>query len=225
VSERILVCDDDPQIMRALRIMLTAAGYEVTSASNAEDALDAAAVRAPDLAILDLLLPDHDGIWICERLREWTKIPILMLSAIGDESEMVRALEAGADDYVTKPFGNEELLARLRANLRRATGEAGDSVITVEQLEIDLAGRTVRREGELVHLTATEFRLLRALAQARGKLLTHRQILTDVWGIEYADDVHVLRVHTANLRRKIETESARPTIILTDPGVGYRFAA
>jgi two-component system, OmpR family, KDP operon response regulator KdpE len=221
---RALVCDDDSQIRRAMEVLLGSEGYEVIGAGTAEDALDAAATEKPDVAIVDLSLPGKDGIWLCERLREWSQLPILVLSVVDEEPEKVRALEAGADDYVTKPFGNEELLARLRAILRRVTdADEPEPLVTADGLEIDLGGQTVRRDGKLVKLTPTELRLLGALVRARGRLLTHRQLLTDVWGIESADDVHLLRVQMVGLRRKIEREPSRPALIVTDPGLGYRF--
>jgi two-component system KDP operon response regulator KdpE len=226
VSEatRILVCDDEPQIVRALRVILRDAGYEAVPASNGEEALDRAAVKPPAAAIVDLMLPDIDGVEVTKRLREWSEMPIIVLSAVGEEGEKVRALAAGADDYVTKPFGPPELVARLEAVLRRAKPEASEPTIVSDGLEIDLAARAVRCDGEPVHLTPTEFELLRVLAQNRGRLMTHRSLLVDVWGIEYADDLQVLRAHVANLRRKIEPPDG-PRYIRTDPGVGYRFSA
>jgi two-component system, OmpR family, KDP operon response regulator KdpE len=225
VSEatRVLVCDDEPQILRALRVILRDAGYEAVTAASGEEALDRAAVKPPAAAILDLMLPDLDGVAVTERLREWSEMPIIVLSAVGEEEAKVRALAAGADDYVTKPFGPPELIARLEAVLRRAKPEASEPVIVADGLEIDLVARAVRRDGERVHLTPTEFELLRTLAQNRGRLMTHRSLLVEVWGLEYADDTQVLRVHIANLRRKIEPRDG-PRYIQTDPGVGYRFA-
>jgi two-component system KDP operon response regulator KdpE len=220
---RVLVCDDEPQILRALRVVLREAGFEAIPASTAAEALDAAALRAPDAAILDLVLPDGDGIDVARSLREWTQVPIIVLSAVGDEERKVRALEAGADDYVTKPFSPRELVARLRAALRRAS-PADEPVLTAGQLEVDLAGHAVRVAGEAVHLTPIEFKLLRTLITQRGRLLTHTALLSDVWGPAYADDVATLRTHVANLRRKIEPEGAE-RLIRTEPGVGYRFAA
>jgi two-component system KDP operon response regulator KdpE len=217
---KVLVCDDEHQILRALRVILRDAGFEALPASTAEEALDVAAVRQPDAAIIDLVLPDGDGVELCRRLREWSDVPVIVLSAIGDE---VRALAAGADDYVTKPFGPRELVARLNANLRRIDHAPEATVIAADGLEIDLARRTVRAGGEVVHLTPTEFDLLRQLASNRGRLLTHRDLLTAVWGPGYADDTQVLRAHIANLRRKIEPPDG-PRFIRTDPGVGYRFA-
>jgi len=223
-SPRVLVCDDEPQILRALRVILRDAGYEAVPAASGEEALDLAAVRPPEAAILDLMLPDLDGVEVTRRLREWSEIPILVLSAVGEEDRKVEALAAGADDYVTKPFGPRELVARLEAALRRARPEAEEPAILADGLVVDLAARSVRRDGEEVHLTPTEFGLLRELARNRGKLLTHRQLLVAVWGVEYEDDVQVLRAHVANLRRKIEPADG-PKYVRTDPGVGYRFAA
>jgi len=229
---RILVVDDELQILRALRVVLRDAGFEVIAAQSAAEALDRAAVRPPQAAIVDLVLPDGDGIELTRRLREWSEMPILVLSAVGEEEPKVRALEAGADDYVTKPFGARELVARLQAALRRA-GRAEDgeeSRVVLEGLELDFAARTVRRDGEQVHLTPIEFDLLRVLARNRGRLMTHRALLTEVWGPGYADDVPALRTHIARLRAKIEPQGAvgraghRHRYILTDPGVGYRFA-
>jgi two-component system, OmpR family, KDP operon response regulator KdpE len=221
---RVLVCDDEPQILRALRVILRDAGYEAIAAASGEEALDLAAVRPPEAAILDLMLPDLDGVELTRRLREWSEMPILVLSAVGEEDRKVEALAAGADDYVTKPFGPRELVARLEAALRRARPEAEAPAIVADGLEIDLAARSVRRDGEEVHLTPTEFGLLRELARNRGRLMTHRALLVEVWGVEYEDDLQVLRAHIANLRRKIEPADG-PRYIRTDPGVGYRFAA
>ncbi len=221
---RILVCDDESQILRALRVILRDAGYEAVLAETGEEALDRAAVKPPAAAILDLMLPDLDGVELTRRLREWSQMPILVLSAVGEEDRKVEALAAGADDYVTKPFGPRELVARLEAALRRARPESEEPRIVADGLEIDLAARSVRRDGEPVHLTPTEFGLLRELARNRGKLMTHRALLVAVWGVEYEDDFQVLRAHIANLRRKIEPADG-PKYVLTDPGVGYRFAA
>jgi two-component system KDP operon response regulator KdpE len=220
---RILVCDDEHQILRALRVILRDAGFEAIPASTAEEALDRAAVQRPDAAIIDLVLPDGDGIELCRRLREWSEMPLIVLSAVGDEDAKVRALAAGADDYVTKPFGPRELVARMQANLRRVAPEAEESVIVADGLEVDVASHTVRRDGTEIHLTKTEFDLLRLLARNRGRLMTHRDLLVAVWGNGYAEDTQVLRAHIANLRRKIEP-AGEPRYIRTDPGVGYRFA-
>jgi len=222
-GRRILAVDDELQILRALKVVLRSAGYEVLTAATSEEALDAAAVSPVDAAIVDLLLPDGDGIELCRRMREWSSMPIIVLSAVGEEAEKVRALRAGADDYVTKPFGPQELVARLEAVLRRISPEPDQSVVTVNGLEIDLPGHRVRRDGQEVHLTPTEFELLRVLVRNRGRLLTHRALLTDVWGPEYADDLTVLRGQIANLRRKLEPAGAiRRHYIRTEPGIGYR---
>jgi two-component system KDP operon response regulator KdpE len=223
MSARVLVCDDENQILRALRVVLKDAGFEVTATATAQEALDAASVHPPDAAIIDLVLPDGDGVEVCARLREWSEMPILVLSAVGEETEKIRALNAGADDYVTKPFSPGELVARLGAVMRRARPGSPEPVITADGLEIDVAAHAVRRDGAEVRLTKTEFELLRVLAVNRGRLMTHRTLLTEVWGPAYADDKQVLRAHMANLRRKIETDGHR--FIRTDPGVGYRFDA
>jgi two-component system KDP operon response regulator KdpE len=222
-APRVLVVDDELQILRALRVVLRDAGFEVIAAQSAAEALDRAAVRPPQAAIVDLVLPDGDGIEVTRRLREWSEMPILVLSAVGEEEQKVRALEAGADDYVTKPFGARELVARLQAALRRAS-PADEPRIEAEGLEVDLAARTVRRDGAPVHLTPIEFDLLRVLTRNRGRLMTHRSLLVEVWGPGYADDVQALRTHIARLRAKIEPEGPVPRYIVTDPGVGYRFA-
>ena len=222
-APRVLVCDDEPQILRALRVILRDAGYEAITVSSGEEALDRAAVRPPEAAILDLMLPDIDGVEVTRRLREWSEMPILVLSAVGEEDRKVEALAAGADDYVTKPFGPRELVARLEAVLRRSRPEAEEPAIEVDGLEIDLAARSVRRDGESIHLTPIEFDLLRVLVRNRGRLMTHRALLVEVWGVEYEDDLQVLRAHIANLRRKIEPPGEH-VFIRTDPGVGYRFA-
>jgi two-component system, OmpR family, KDP operon response regulator KdpE len=222
---RVLVCDDEPQILRALRVVLREAGFDVVPAATAEEALDRAALQPPDAAIVDLVLPDGDGIAVCRSLREWSRMPIVVLSAVGDEGEKVRALEAGADDYVVKPFAPRELVARLQAVLRRAGDGPGEPAIVADGLEIDLAARTVRRDGAEVHLTPIEFGLLRALARQRGRLMTHRSLLVEVWGPAHENDTQVLRTHIANLRRKLEPPGEPPRYIRTDPGVGYRFAA
>ena len=220
---RVLVCDDEQQILRALRVILRDAGFESVPASTAEEALDAAAVARPDAAIIDLVLPDVDGVELCRRLREWSDMPVIVLSAIGDEEAKVRALAAGADDYVTKPFSPRELVARLQANLRRIAPDPEEAVISAGALKVDLARRTVHRGGEEIRLTPTEFDLLRLLARNRGRLMTHRDLLLSVWGAGYGDDTQVLRSHIANLRGKIEPRDG-PRVIRTDPGVGYRFA-
>ena len=223
---RVLVCDDEPHIVRALKIVIREAGFEPLPAESAAEALQVATLQRPDAAILDLVLPDGDGVEVCRALREWSEMPILVLSAVGDEDHKVRALEAGADDYVTKPFSPRELVARLRAALRRAAPAPGEPVVEADGLEVDLAARTVRRGGEAVHLTPIEFDLLRMFVRNRGRLLTHRALLGEVWGRAYAEDVPTLRTSIARLRRKIEPEGdGGPHFIRTDPGVGYRFDA
>jgi two-component system, OmpR family, KDP operon response regulator KdpE len=224
VTGRVLVVDDERQILRALRVLLGGAGFEVTTADTAEDALDKLSLHPPDAAILDLILPDGNGVDIARSIREWSEMPIIVLSAVGDETEKVRALEAGADDYVTKPFGPDELIARLRAALRRTSAPPTEPVLRADGIQVDLAAHLVTVNGDEVHLTPTEFDLLRVLMLARGRLLTHRALLREVWGPAYEDDTQVLRVHIANLRRKIESEPGSPSHILTDPGIGYRFA-
>lgn len=219
----VLICDDESQILRALRVILRDADYEALPASSGEEALDAAAVRHLDAAIIDLVLPDIDGVEVCRRLREWSEMPIIVLSAVGEEDVKVRALAAGADDYVTKPFGPRELIARLQAVLRRVGSEPEASVVQAEGLEVDLAARVVRRDGTEIHLTPTEFDLLRVLVRNRGRLVTYRELLVSVWGAAYAADTQVLRAHVANLRRKIEPDEG-PRYVKTDPRIGYRFA-
>jgi len=225
---RVLVVDDEPQIVRALKVVLREAGFEAVPAETASQALDLAAVRPPDGAIVDLVLPDGDGVEVTRRLREWSEMPILVLSAVGEEEQKVRALEAGADDYITKPFGARELVARLQAALRRAAPAEGEPSIVVEGLEVDLAGRVVLRDGQPIHLTPIEFELLRVLVRNRGRLMTHRKLLAEVWGPEYVDDIQPLRTHIARLRAKIEPEGGAGAgghrLIVTDPGVGYRFS-
>ncbi len=220
---RILVVDDEHQILRALRVILRDAGFEAVPADSAEEALDLAAVQTPDAAIVDLVLPDIDGVELCRRLREWSDMPIILLSAVGDEDAKVRALAAGADDYITKPFGPRELVARLEANLRRTAPQPEEAVIESDGLAVDLARRSVLVGGSEVHLTPIEFDLLRLLIRNRGRLMTHRDLLVTVWGAGYGDDTQVLRAHIANLRRKIEPADG-PRFIKTDPGVGYRFS-
>jgi two-component system, OmpR family, KDP operon response regulator KdpE len=219
---RVLVVDDEPQIVRALKVILRSAGFEPSAAETRAEALDAVAVRPPDALILDLVLPDGSGVEVCEEIRRWSSLPIIVLSAVGDEREKVRALDAGADDYVTKPFGAEELIARVRAVLRRSADTATEPVVRAGGVAIDLAARRVTRDGDEVHLTPIEFDLLRVLAVHRGKLVTHRALLREVWGPGYGDETHYLRVHIAHIRRKLEDDPARPRIVLTDPGVGYR---
>jgi two-component system KDP operon response regulator KdpE len=223
-GERILVCDDDPQILRALRLVLRGAGYEVLTSATAEEALDRAAIGGPHAAIIDLMLPDRPGIEVCQELRSWSDMPIIVLSAVTDERSKIAALQSGADDYVTKPFAPGELVARVQAVLRRAGRAAGEPRIEADGLVVDLAAHSVSLDGEEVHLTPLEFALLRALVLNRGLLMTHRKLLTEVWGPEYADATPLLRTHIANLRRKIQAGDGHPRFIRTDSGIGYRFA-
>ncbi|HET6318952.1 MAG TPA: response regulator transcription factor [Chloroflexota bacterium] len=223
-TPRVLVVDDEPQIRRALRLVLRANGYEVSEAATGEAALDALAVESFDLLILDLMLPDMDGVEVCRRVREWSPLPIVVLSAIGDEVVKVRALDLGADDYVSKPFSAPELLARMRSALRRANPENGtvEPVIHAGDVEIDLAHRLVARAGTEVHLTPTEYDLVRVMAQHVGRVITHRQLLRSAMGRGYEDATGTLRVHIASLRKKLEREPSHPRVILTEPGIGYR---
>jgi two-component system, OmpR family, KDP operon response regulator KdpE len=223
----VVVVEDDPQIRRFLRTVLPAEGFDVHEAETGERGLVEAATRKPDVVILDLGLPDLDGVEVVRRLREWSTVPVIILSARAREQDKVAALDAGADDYLTKPFGAGELLARLRVALRHAAsrGRPGEPAIRVGGLEVDLAARRVHLEGAEVHLTPIEYRLLAALVRHAGLVVTHRQLLRDVWGPAYVEHTHTLRVHMASLRRKIEREPARPRYLLTELGVGYRLAA
>ena len=218
---RILVVDDERQILRALQTSLRGAGYEVETAETAEAALASAAMRPPEALIVDLVLPDGTGTDVVRELRTWSSAPVIVLSAVGDESEKVAALDAGADDYVTKPVGIDELIARLRAVLRRAI-PTGEPVLTIGELVLDLEKRELRIGGKPVHLTPHQFDLLRVLAANEGKLLTHRVILQEVWGPGYGSESNLLHVHISQLRRKIEPDPARPRYLLTEPGAGYR---
>ena len=220
-GQRILVVDDEQQILRALRTSLRGAGYDVETAETAEGALAAAAMRPPEAVILDLVLPDGTGIDVCRELRRWSSVPVILLSAIGEEREKVAALDAGADDYVQKPVGIDELLARLRAVLRRTT-PAGEPVVELGDLVVDLEKRSVALAGEPVHLTPHQFELLRILAINEGKLMTHRALLREVWGPGYGTESNLLHVNVSQLRRKIEPDRARPRYLLTEPGAGYR---
>jgi len=221
-APRVLVVDDEPQIVRGLKIVLRNAGYAVEAAETKAEALAALALRPPDALVLDLVLPDGQGVEVCEEVRRWSRLPILVLSAVGDEREKVRALDAGADDYVTKPFGTDELLARLRAVLRRSAEAGGGPRLDLGRVVVDLADRSVLRDGEQVHLTPIEFEMVRVLAQHHGRLVTHRQLLQEVWGPEYGAETHYLRVHVAHIRAKLEPDPSRPQYLITEPGVGYR---
>jgi len=218
---RVLVVDDEQQILRALRTSLRGAGYEVETADTAEAALAAAAMRPPEAVILDLVLPDGTGTEVCRELRSWSSAPVIVLSAVGEEREKVAALDAGADDYVTKPVGIDELLARLRAVLRR-TAPSSEPVVEVGDLVVDLAKRSVTMDGRAVHLTPHQFDLLRVFALNVGKLLTHQMLLREVWGPGYGDAANLLQVNVSQIRRKIEPDRANPRYLLTEPGAGYR---
>ena len=221
---RILVVDDEPQILRSLRTTLASHGYEVQTAATGEEALAAVDGRLPDLVVLDLVLPGLSGLEVCRRLRARSSLPILVLSARGDERDKVAALDLGADDYLTKPFGVNELLARIRAALRRAVGARGPSaVVEAGELRVDFDRRQVTLDGAEVRLTPTEFDLLKVLVANAGRVLTHGYLLRTVWGPEYEGESQLLRVFIGQLRRKVERDPSRPQHILTDPGVGYRF--
>jgi two-component system KDP operon response regulator KdpE len=219
---RVLVVDDEPAIRRFLRAALSAHGYAIFEAGDGQSALSAVAAERPDLVILDLGLPDLDGIEVTRLLREWTRIPILILSVRGQDADKIAALDAGADDYVVKPFGVGELLARMRVALRHVTPAGDEPVLVVDELVIDRARREVKVAGREVQLTPTEYGLLCALAAHAGKVLTHRQLLRELWGPGYEQETHMLRVNISNLRRKLEPDPARPHYIRTEPGVGYR---
>jgi two-component system, OmpR family, KDP operon response regulator KdpE len=220
-GQRVLVVDDEPQILRALGTTLRGAGYTVDTASTAGEALTLAAANPPEAVILDLVLPDGNGTDVTRELRTWTEAPVIVLSAVGEEREKIAALDAGADDYVTKPFSVDELLARLRAVMRRSSG-GQDPVLEVGDLRIDVADRIVTVAGERVKLSPHEFDLLRVLAQNQGKLLTHRMLLREVWGPAYQVEAHYLHVYVSHLRRKIEPDPSSPRYLLTEPGAGYR---
>jgi len=221
---RVLVVDDEPQILRAVQMKLRGAGYTVETAETAAEALMKAAMRPPDAIILDVLLPDASGTDVCRELRTWTTAPVLVLSAVGEESEKIEALDAGADDYVTKPFSGDELLARLRAALRRTT-TSSKPTLQIGDLRIDLEKRAVSMDGRLVSLTPIEYDLLRLLAVNEGKLLTHPTILREIWGPAYREESNYVHVYISHLRRKIEPDPARPRYLLNQPGVGYRLVS
>ncbi|WP_447003852.1 response regulator [Saccharothrix isguenensis] len=221
---KVLVVDDEPQIVRALRINLSARGYSVLTAHDGTTALKAAAEGKPDVVVLDLGLPDVDGTAVITGLRGWTTVPIIVLSARVDSADKVQALDAGADDYVTKPFGMDELLARLRAAVRRSAVVEGEhAVVETASFTVDLAAKKVRRDGAEVHLTPTEWGLLEILARNRGRLVAQKRLLQEVWGPAYEKETHYLRVYLAQLRRKLEPEPAHPRHLVTEPGMGYRF--
>jgi two-component system KDP operon response regulator KdpE len=226
-APHILVIDDEPQIQRALRTILTEKGFKVTTASRGEEGLNLAATGEPDIIILDLGLPDLDGVEVCTRLREWTQCPIIILSVRDSERDKVAALDKGADDYLTKPFGIEELLARVRVALRHAVNRKGEQsqVVKAGSLSIDLSWHIIKRGEEEIKLTGTEYKLLAYLASNHGRVLTHQSILTHVWGPADADHTEYLRVYMRQLRKKLEDDPERPQYILTEPGIGYRFIA
>jgi two-component system KDP operon response regulator KdpE len=224
---KVLVVDDEPQIVRALRINLSARGYDVSTAGSGREALRVAAAAKPDVVVLDLGLPDIDGTTVIEGLRGWTSVPIIVLSARTDSGDKVSALDAGADDYVTKPFGMDELLARLRAAVRRASATPSasgeEAVVVTPAFTVDLAAKKVHRDGAEVHLTPTEWGVLELLVRNRGKLVAQKQLLQEVWGPGYASETHYLRVYLAQLRRKLEPQPSQPRHLLTEAGMGYRF--
>lgn len=220
---RILLIEDEQEIRRFLRLSLASQGYQLLEAETGQSGLLAAATQQPDLVILDLGLPDIDGLTVLGRIREWSRLPIIILSARGQERDKVLALDAGADDYLTKPFGVDELLARLRAALRRsASGDQAEPMFEVDELRVDRSRRQVFVRGEETHLTPIEYRILSVLVHHAGKVVTHKQLLKDVWGPDCVYETHYLRVFMNQLRRKIEQEPARPSYLLTEPGVGYR---
>jgi two-component system, OmpR family, KDP operon response regulator KdpE len=222
---KVLVIDDEPQIRRALKAGLERNSYHVLMAANGEEALDTAALEQPDVVILDLALPGLDGFEVCRQLREWTKVPIIVLSVRDSEEDKIKALDYGADDYLTKPFGVGELLARVRAVLRRTNNdeESNEAIFTCDGLIIDFPRRIVTLDDKELHLTPKEYDLLRYMSSNADRVLTHRQLLSKVWGPEFSDDHHTLRVHIANLRNKIERQPERPRFIHTETRVGYRF--
>ncbi len=221
-DERVLIVDDEPAIRRFLRVTLTAQAYNIIEAASGQEALEKAAADRPDIIVLDIGLPDINGIEVTRLLRRWTQIPIIILSVRGAESDKIAALDAGADDYLTKPFGVGELLARLRAALRRVAQTTSEPVFTSGSLKVDLPRRLITVSGLEVQVTPTEYELLRVLVTHAGKVLTHHFLLREVWGAEYGEEFHMLHVNISNLRRKIEPEPTRPQFIITEPGVGYR---
>jgi two-component system KDP operon response regulator KdpE len=217
-----LIIDDEMQIRRLLRVCLESNGYRTLEAATGQEGISQAAQHPPDIIILDLGLPDMDGVAVLKRLREWTRVPVVVLSVRDRDDDKIAALDNGADDYVTKPFSTGELLARLRVAQRHAQPTQGDATFRSGDLEVDLTARVVRLKGKEVKLTATEYSLLRLFVQRAGKVMTHRQILREVWGPNYGEQTHYLRVYMAHLREKLEAEPSKPTLLLTEPGVGYR---
>jgi two-component system KDP operon response regulator KdpE len=224
-NHRVLIVDDEPPIRRFLRVALTSQGYTIIEAENGQVAISKVATEKPDIVVLDLGLPDIDGVEVTHLLREWTKIPIIVLSVRGSEKDKIDALDAGADDYLTKPFSVGELLARLRASLRRVSHPNDEPIFETGELRIDLMRRLVTLSGSETQLTPNEFNLLKALVTHAGMVLTHRQLLKDVWGPGYEKEFHMLHVNVSNLRRKIEPDPSRPQYVITEPGVGYRLKA
>ena len=221
----VVLIEDEPQIRRLLRTVLLAQGIELFEAESGSKGLVEVGTRRPDVVILDLGLPDIGGVEVVKRLREWTEVPVIILSARTDETDKIAALDAGADDYLTKPFGVGELLARLRVAMRRsARTQDGTQVVTVGPVTIDLNARRVERDGAAVHLTPIEYRLLALLVKHAGKVLTHRHLLKEVWGPSHVEDAHYLRIYMAQLRRKLEADATQPRYLITEPGVGYRLA-
>ena len=218
----ILVVDDEEAIRQFLSVTLSSQGYEIVEAASGQEAISSVSSRQPDLIILDLALPDIDGVEVTRRLRQWTQIPIIILSVRGSENDKIAALDAGADDYLTKPFGAKELLARIRVAWRHQSHPIGESVFTNGELMVDLTNRVIKASGDVIQLTPTEYDILRVLVNHAGRVLTHRQILQEVWGEQYGDELHMLHVNISNLRSKIEPDPARPRYIITEPGVGYR---
>jgi two-component system KDP operon response regulator KdpE len=217
-----LVIDDEPQMRRLLRVTLEANGYVVFDAANGQDGIAQTAQRRPEIILLDLGLPDLDGVEVLKRIREWSRVPVIILSVRDRENDKIAALDAGADDFVTKPFGSGELLARLRTTLRRSQPQPAEAIFRTGDLEVDLSARLVRKHGQEVKLTPTEYALLRLLVVHAGKVLTHRQLLTEVWGPNAVQQTQYLRVHIAHLREKLEDDAARPQFLITEPAVGYR---
>ncbi|MEQ1821434.1 MAG: response regulator [Fimbriimonadaceae bacterium] len=221
-KSKLLVIDDELAIRRFLRASIDPAVFDLVEAEDGATGIRMVATEAPDLILLDLGLPDMYGVEVTQRIREWSQTPIIILSARGDEMNKVVALDAGANDYLTKPFGLAELFARVRAALRLSQKRGQDAVVTLGDVHVDLAAHIVRRKGEEIHLTKTEFRLLALLAKNLGKVMTHKQLLTEVWGPEYADELHYLRVYSQQIRAKIEEDPTQPKLLITETGVGYR---
>ena len=224
-DQRVLVIDDEEAILRFLRVALSSQGYSVIERSSGQEGISSVATEKPDVIILDLGLPDIDGVEVTRLLREWTRIPIIILSVRGSESDKIAALDAGADDYLTKPFGMGELLARLRAALRRTLNTTDEPVFIAGSLKVDLSRRMVTVSSREAQLTPTEYSLLHVLVVNAGKVMTHRHLLSEVWGAEFGEEFHMLHVNISNLRRKVEPDPGRPQFIITEPGVGYRLRA